>query len=139
MEMMFSYLLSLHFIRWVCYILRTCVPHMHDEMEKGRSTKVRNYIPDDLALCIVSKLPLKSLKRFGCVRKSWSLLFDNDHFMNMFRNNFISYHHSYYDDTSLMLSTLTDFYSLSGDNFENIVKLRARLFEIFSHKNLFFC
>ncbi|XP_045832906.1 F-box/kelch-repeat protein At3g06240-like [Trifolium pratense] len=96
-------------------------------MEKGWSTtceKVRNYIPDDLALCILSKLPLKSLKRFGCVRRSWNLLFENNHFMNIFRSNFISYHHSCYDDTFLMLqSTNRDLYSLSGDDFENIVKL----------------
>ncbi|CAJ2655175.1 unnamed protein product [Trifolium pratense] len=96
-------------------------------MEKGWSTsceKVRNYISDDLALCILSKLPLKSLKRFGCVCRSWNLLFDDNHFMNIFRNNFICYHHSNYDDTFLMLQcTDRDFYSLSGDNFENIVKL----------------
>jgi len=86
--------------------------------------KVRNYIPHDLALCILSKLPVKSLMRFGCVRKSWTLLFENQHFMNIFRNNFISNHHSYYDDTSIILeSSNGDFYSLSGDKCENMVKL----------------
>ncbi|XP_004495467.1 F-box/kelch-repeat protein At3g06240-like [Cicer arietinum] len=90
-------------------------------MEKDASVtkeKVRNYICDDLAFYILSKLPLKSLKRFGCVRKSWILLFENHHFMSIFRNNLISYDHSYYDDTSLLLQlTNRDLCSFSGDNF----------------------
>jgi molecular chaperone HtpG len=48
------------------------------EMEKSMgatNAKVSNHIPEDLAFSILSKLPLKSLKRFGCVRKSWTLLF----------------------------------------------------------------
>jgi hypothetical protein len=52
--------------------------------------KVSNHIPDDFKFSILSKLPLKSLVRFRCVRKSWSLLFKNLYFMNMYRNNFIS-------------------------------------------------
>jgi molecular chaperone HtpG len=92
--------------------------------------KVRNYIPDDIALFILSKLPHKSLKRFGCVRKSWSLLFENTCFMNMFRNNFISNLHCcpYYDGASLLLQLNESYYkvgvySLSGERFENKVKL----------------
>jgi molecular chaperone HtpG len=92
--------------------------------------KVRNYILDDIALSILSKLPLKSLKRFGCVRKSWYLLFENTHFMNMFRNNFLSNLHSgsYYDGASILLQLNEPyyedvFYSLSGEMFENKVKL----------------
>jgi len=97
------------------------------EMERSRSAttqKVRNYLHDDLVFCILLKMPLKSLKRFGCVRKSWSLLFKNHNFMSTFRNNFISNQHSCYDDTSLLLQfSLVDFYSFSSDIFENIVKL----------------
>ncbi|XP_047174052.1 heat shock protein 90-1-like, partial [Vigna umbellata] len=37
-------------------------------------------------------------QRFGCVRRSWTLLFENSHFMNLFRNNFIRNYHSYYGD-----------------------------------------
>jgi molecular chaperone HtpG len=47
------------------------------------------HIPDDIALHILSKLPFKSLKRFGRVHKSWSILFENPYFMNMLRNNFL--------------------------------------------------
>ncbi|XP_004506020.1 F-box/kelch-repeat protein At3g06240-like [Cicer arietinum] len=89
-------------------------------MEKDAcvTKEVRKYISDDLAFHILSKLPLKSLKRFECVRKSWTLLFENHHFMSIFRNNLISYDHSYYDDTSLLLQlTNRDLCSFSGDNF----------------------
>ncbi|CAK8571902.1 unnamed protein product [Lathyrus sativus] len=65
--------------------------------------KVSNFINDDLSFNILSKLPLKSVKRFGCVCKSWSIIFENHHFMKMFRSNFISNHHSFYDDTSVLL------------------------------------
>jgi len=56
--------------------------------------KVSNpsHIHDDIAFSILSKLPLKSLTRFTCAKKSWSLLFLNPHFMNLFRTNFISKH-----------------------------------------------
>ncbi|TKY47513.1 Heat shock protein 83 [Spatholobus suberectus] len=53
---------------------------LQEEMEKKSvgmtNEKLRNHLPDDLALSILSKLPLKSLKRFGCVCKSWALLFE---------------------------------------------------------------
>ncbi|XP_004498529.1 F-box protein CPR1-like [Cicer arietinum] len=95
------------------------------------SEKVSNYISDDLVFSILSKLSLKSLNRFTCVRKSWVLLFENPHFMSMYRKNFISNNRSYYyDDTSLLLKqTLLDFenhsmlYLLSGEKFDNRIKL----------------
>ncbi|KAH1226598.1 Heat shock protein 83 [Glycine max] len=44
------------------------------EMEKisvgVASEKLWNHIPDDLTFSIMSKMPLKSLKRFGCISKS---------------------------------------------------------------------
>ncbi|RHN52903.1 putative F-box domain-containing protein [Medicago truncatula] len=84
-----------------------------------------NYIPDDIAFSILSKLPLKSFKRFECVRKSWSLLSENTHFMNMFRNNFLSSSNSRYDGASLFLkvptwpdmSEIQVLYNLSGDRY----------------------
>ncbi|KAI5432612.1 hypothetical protein KIW84_020061 [Lathyrus oleraceus] len=86
--------------------------------------KVGNYISDDIALSILSKLPLKSLKRFECVRKSWSLLSDNPSFMSLYRHNFFS-KYSYNDDTSLILHLHDDekLCSLSGESFENMVEL----------------
>ncbi|XP_058782851.1 F-box/kelch-repeat protein At3g23880-like [Vicia villosa] len=83
-----------------------------------------NHIPDDIVFSILSKLSLKSLKRFECVCKSWSLLFDNVIFMTMFRNYFISKNHSFYDDISflLRLKNRHPFYFLSGERFKNIVK-----------------
>jgi len=93
--------------------------------------KARNHIPQDLALLVLSKLPLKSLKRFGCVHKTWSLLFENQYFITMFRDNFISISHSYYDDTSLIIhqvvhkgrSTASFLHLLSSQSFENRLKL----------------
>ncbi|XP_058729568.1 F-box/kelch-repeat protein At3g06240-like [Vicia villosa] len=109
-------------------------------MEKGSAASsaieernVRNkiHIPDDLAISILSKLPVKSLKRFQCVRKSWSLMFENPIFMNMLRNHFSSNNHSHYSHTFLFLTAVDPplshggaFYLLSsdGDKFENIIK-----------------
>ncbi|XP_058774222.1 uncharacterized protein LOC131648486 [Vicia villosa] len=55
---------------------------------KSSDSKVsRKYINDDIAFYVLSKLPIKSLKRFACVRKSWSILFDNSHFIALFRNH----------------------------------------------------
>jgi molecular chaperone HtpG len=94
-----------------------------------------NHIPDDIVFSILSKLPFKSLKRFECVRKPWSLLFDNPCFMTMYHNYLLTRPCSYYDDTSLLLHLREDddpqeirqiyyyLYSLSGERFENRVKL----------------
>ena len=100
-------------------------------MSRSESEKVRNHIPNHLAFSVLSKLPLKSLKRFGCAYKPWSLLFEDPHFMNNFRTNFISIPHPYSNDTSLLLYQFPrwmshdDFslYSLSGERYENRVKL----------------
>ena len=114
--------------------LQFCKPF--EKMEKLKSTvpltakKVSNHIPDDFTFSILSKLPLKSLIRFKCVRKSWSLLFENPYFMNMYRVNFASNkNYSYVDNSCLALDSLeTDIlrqamFSLYGEKFENKVKL----------------
>ena len=106
-------------------------PSFSVKMEKfviSWTKKVSNYIPDDLALPILSKLSLKSLNRFRCVRKSWSTLFENPSFISLFRNIFLYNNHSYYEHTSLFLhQVVTDdrsvLYSLSGERFENGIKL----------------
>ena len=74
-------------------------------------------------------MPLKSLHRFKCVHKSWSILFENSYFMNMYRKYFIS-DNSYYDDAYLLLKqTILDnenhslLYLLYGERFDNKVKL----------------
>jgi len=96
------------------------------------SIYLRIYLPHDTMLFILSKLPLKSLKRFLCVCKSWSLLFENPYFMSLYCNNIIEGNHSYYDDTFFVLHKLPmtynyghhcEFYWLSGERFENQVKL----------------
>ncbi|CAI8616376.1 unnamed protein product [Vicia faba] len=101
-------------------------------MAKSLNEKVKNYIPNDLVFSILSKLPLKSLKRFRCVHKTWSVLFENPIFMNKFRTNLITIPHSYYDDTSILLNQYVydpdngicrSLYLLSGERFENRVKL----------------
>lgn len=103
-------------------------------MEKSVATnrqKVINHIHDDIALLIVSKLPVKSLKRFGCVCKSWTLLFKNTHFMSIYRNNFIARNHVDHEGTSYLLQhTINDYkifetsmYFLSSERSKNMVKL----------------
>ncbi|GAU39233.1 hypothetical protein TSUD_396800 [Trifolium subterraneum] len=57
----------------------------------------RNCIPDDVGFFILSKLSIKSLKRFGCVCKSWSILFESTYFMTMYSKHFISCHGSHDD------------------------------------------
>lgn len=102
---------------------------------RNEKAKVSNQnIPYDLAFSIMSKLPLKSLKPFGCCCKSWRLLFENPRFMSIYRNNFIfNYCCSYdYNETSVLLQHLEPFvsddsysvsYWISGERFENKVKL----------------
>ncbi|CAL5184854.1 unnamed protein product [Lathyrus oleraceus] len=106
-------------------------------MENSKSTdsvtaeKVRNHVPNDLTLSIISKLPLKSLVRFRCIQKSWSLLFENPNFMNMYRINFASNNNFSYDDGSChtieFKFTYDGFrgtlFSRYGEKFENKVKL----------------
>jgi len=59
--------------------------------------------------------------------QSWSLLFENHHFMTMFCSNLLynSLRRSYYDGGSLILSESKHdvFYSLAGERFEKKVKL----------------
>ncbi|GAU21355.1 hypothetical protein TSUD_189420 [Trifolium subterraneum] len=102
------------------------------KMMKVCGSNSSNYIPDHLSFSILSKLPVKSLKRFSCVRKSWSLLIQNPNFINIFRNNLISNSHPLYGsgdgDVSLVLNQFVDTYDwniylISGDKFEKKVKL----------------
>ncbi|GAU43998.1 hypothetical protein TSUD_91770 [Trifolium subterraneum] len=106
-------------------------------MDKSKSTdplkieKVSDHIPDDLSFSILLKLPLKSLVRFRSVRKSWSLLFENPYYMNMYRINFAcNNNYSYFDDSCLTFESLEPYFedqyalfSLSGEKFENKVRL----------------
>ncbi|PNX79097.1 F-box protein [Trifolium pratense] len=62
-----------------------------------------DYICDDIAFSILSKLPVKSVKRFSCASKSWSLLFENLNFLNKFRNNLVSKPIPLYDDDDACL------------------------------------
>ncbi|AET00876.1 putative F-box domain-containing protein [Medicago truncatula] len=89
-----------------------------------------SYLPEDIVFSILSKLPVKSLRRFECVSKSWSLLFDDNYFMNMYRNYFLSKDSS----SSLLLHVEGgdykygeyppyNLYSVSGERFEKRVKL----------------
>jgi molecular chaperone HtpG len=94
--------------------------------------KVSNiHIHDELAFLVLSKLSLKSLTRFRCVSKLWSLLFQNPYFMTMFRTYFLSKDHSYNNDTLLLFHHVVldnhiyqpMLHSLFGENIENRVKL----------------
>ncbi|CAI8591528.1 unnamed protein product [Vicia faba] len=94
--------------------------------------KVGNYIPNDLIISILSKLPLKSLKRFECVQKSWIFLLKDSHFMNIYRKKFMSETLFDSDDRSYLMNYTFDsnvaevrssFYFLSGERLENKVKI----------------
>ncbi|XP_058782853.1 putative F-box protein At3g16210 [Vicia villosa] len=92
-----------------------------DPLLSASNFQVNSHIPDDIVFSILSKLSLKSLKRFQCVCKPWSLLFDNPYFMTFFRNYFVSKDHSFYDDLSFLLHLKNQglLYSLSGEGSEN--------------------
>jgi len=104
------------------------------QKHKQKSRK-QLYIHDDIAFSILSKLPIKYFKRFECVCKSWSLLFDDPIFMNAYRMAFLTKDHPYYQDKSIRLHRnlnpvgrnhyydTFEFYSLSGEKFQNRVKL----------------
>ncbi|WVY99172.1 hypothetical protein V8G54_031323 [Vigna mungo] len=105
--------------------------HNQERDDIHLAQKHMNHLPDDLVPSILSKLPLKSLKRFGCVRRSWTLLFENSHFMNLIRNNFICNNYSYYDDACLLLNLTpvnqnlynSSLFLSSGERFQNMEKL----------------
>jgi molecular chaperone HtpG len=81
------------------------------------------YIHNDIAFFILSKHPIKSLKRFECVSKSWSCLTEDSRFMTMYRKNLLL-SQSYDGDTSLLVNICSDsekFHFLSGERFENRV------------------
>ncbi|XP_058774862.1 putative F-box protein At3g16210 [Vicia villosa] len=98
------------------------------EISPSNATTVQlphRYIPNDVVLSILSKLSLKSFKRFQSVCKSWSLLFDDPFCMNLYRKSFLAKDSSYYDDKSPILYMLGDhyrhrLYSFSGERFENV-------------------
>lgn len=97
-------------------------------MDAASKKKVRSsdsHIHDDIAFSILSKLPFKSLTRFTCAKKSWSLLFQNPNFMNTLRKN-----HENKAETRLLIKehlpgfTIQQSLSiLSGERFE----IRANL------------
>ncbi|XP_045804968.1 putative F-box protein At3g16210 isoform X2 [Trifolium pratense] len=97
--------------------------------------KVSKHIPDDVLFSILSKLSLKSLKRFESVCKSWSLLFENPYFMRIYQDHIIHRNHSDHDDASIILrrivqaprELLISLYLVYGNNFENKVKLDTSL------------
>ncbi|GAU18407.1 hypothetical protein TSUD_202960 [Trifolium subterraneum] len=86
-----------------------------------------HYIHDDIAFSILSKLSVKSLKRFSSVCKSWINLFENPIFINKFRNNLLFKSNSIYaDDDVYLIVILNQFVELSwnlyllyGDKFQN--------------------
>ncbi|XLR24969.1 hypothetical protein S83_052869 [Arachis hypogaea] len=90
-----------------------------------------NQIPNDLALKILAKLPVKSLKRFNCVRKSWLNLLENPYFKSMYYENLKS---KTAHSSSLLLWRLfyqrdknvrseNNVHLLSGERYENMVTL----------------
>ncbi|XP_016200418.1 F-box/kelch-repeat protein At3g06240-like [Arachis ipaensis] len=91
-----------------------------------------DHIPKDLVLEILAKLPVKSLKRFSCVHKSWLNLLENSNFKSMYYENLKSKttHSSslllwryFHDERSDGDVYEYDVHLLSGERYENIVTL----------------
>ncbi|CAK8560406.1 unnamed protein product [Lathyrus sativus] len=90
--------------------------------------EVSNYIPNDISFDILSKLPMKSLKRFSCVCKFWSNLFEKPQFMDIYRISlFASKYEDHHNSCFLLKQSLDlsedNILLLSGETFENKVKL----------------
>ncbi|XP_058758790.1 putative F-box protein At3g16210 [Vicia villosa] len=107
-----------------------------EKLSAVTNKKVCIVLPHDLVLFILSKLPLCESKRLRCVCKSWSLVFKNPQFINMYINHLTRYNHSSHGDKFLVLHKLLpgefvenidswhcEFYWVSNDKFENWVKL----------------
>ncbi|KAL4345117.1 hypothetical protein HN51_063116 [Arachis hypogaea] len=81
-------------------------------------------LPNDLVLNILSRLPVKSLKRFSCVQKSWANLLEDPHFVDMYYENLTSKTR----DSCLLLNqhvpntVESNLFSLFGERYENRVK-----------------
>ncbi|CAK8534878.1 unnamed protein product [Lathyrus sativus] len=96
----------------------------------SRNKKVSIYVSDDIVLSILSKLPLKSVNRFTCVHKCWSLLFENSCFVNMFYKNMVSKYQSLGDEEKCLLTNYFDstnwqwkLHVLSLETFESKMQL----------------
>ncbi|CAL0312963.1 unnamed protein product [Lupinus luteus] len=95
-------------------------------MAATKDEKVSTNIPHDLVFNILSKLPIKSLKRFSCITPSWADLFENPNFMTMYYHNF--FRKNDHDTSSILLKQgIPDTYKdnlfmLYGERFENKVK-----------------
>ncbi|XP_059642663.1 F-box/kelch-repeat protein At3g23880-like [Cornus florida] len=67
----------------------------HPDGEKGKKRKNKRrkrrrkfYLPDDVVIGILSRLPVKSLMKFRCVCKSWHAFVTNPNFISMHLNNY---------------------------------------------------
>lgn len=84
------------------------------------------FVTDDIAFSVLSKLPLKSIKRFSSACKSWSQEFEKPSFLQKFFNNLASKSHD--DDDVKPLFNINDrLYLRSGDNFQHEVELDMNL------------
>ena len=104
---------------------------LHDQEMHNKfvAQNLGKHLPDHLEFNVLFKLSLKSLKRFGCIRKSWALLLENPNFTNLLRFNLIWNQNSCFDDTSLLLCLgpvnnqiirKSSLYSLCGNKFQNL-------------------
>ncbi|MED6117632.1 hypothetical protein PIB30_111691, partial [Stylosanthes scabra] len=88
---------------------------------------INHSLPEDLVLRILSKLPIKSLKRFQCVQKSWNNLLDDPHFVKTYYENLMS--NSENCDSCIFLNqeipntNQHNMFFLSGERYENKMKL----------------
>jgi len=112
------------------YFSQSHSPLVAAEMEKSVLVAVTN---EKVCNFHFVKTSLKIIQEISLRMQTMVLLFENPRFMKMYTNNIIHGNHPYYDDTFLVLhkllprayeySTHCEFYWLSGDKFENRVKL----------------
>jgi len=85
------------------------------------------FVTDDIAFSVLSKLPLKSMKRFSSACKSWSQEFEKPSFLQKFFNNLVSKSHDDDDDVKPLFNINDRLYLRSGDNFQNEKELDMNL------------
>ncbi|MED6142397.1 hypothetical protein PIB30_113340, partial [Stylosanthes scabra] len=98
-----------------------------DENMATFNLTINDNIPEDLVLKILSKLPVKSLKRFQCVRKSWNNLLDDPLFIKMYYENLMPKSENF-DSCILLKQEIPDtnqhnIFLLSGKRYEDKTKL----------------
>ncbi|XP_055960645.1 putative F-box protein At3g52320 [Mercurialis annua] len=75
-----------------------------------KTEKMSEYLPEEVLIQILIRLPVKSILKFSCVCKLWNSIIKNPHFISTFSSN--KHHHYYF----LCHSYNSNQYTLRFDN-----------------------